>query len=156
MNDRMNEIAEAGTVTSSRRSMLGRSLRFAGGGALALALVGSPVIAGVAAAQDEEEDSGAGVGGGGRIRTGAGGRTRQAGAVAGGGGGGGGQGGGGRQGGGGDGGQGGGGGSLPSVGVGSTVAGDRTLPAMLGVAAAGAAGAALIVHRNAQTEAGKA
>jgi hypothetical protein len=125
--------------TASRRSVIVGSLKLAGGGALALAFAGNPRSARLAAAQDDTYEEGQADDGQGGQGDGGGGRGGD------------GQGGGGR---GGD-GQGGGGrggqdagqvAGVPSVGVGITGGSDGQTASLIGLAAAGAAAAAVLVR----------
>lgn len=141
------EGVEEEEATTSRRGVIVGSLKLAGGGALALAFAGTPGIAHLAAAQEDQDDDGqggdgeGGGGGGGRDRDGDGG------------------GGGGR---GGDGEGGGGGGrggqdaaqvnGVPRTGVGIPGGSDGQTAGLIGLAAAGAAAAAVFVRHRASVE----
>ena len=134
---------EAEAVTASRRSVIVGSLKLASGTAVALALAGTPGMAQIALADSHPAE---GQGGGG----GQGGQ----------GGGGGGQ--GGQGGGGGQGGQGGGGGrgaqggtqvnGVPSTGIGIAGGSDGQTAGLIGLAAVGAAAAAVFVRHRATME----
>jgi hypothetical protein len=130
---RLHSLVEGGFdegASASRRSIIAGSLKLAGGGALALALTSTPGIARLAVADSHEAGQDGG-GGGGR----------------------GGGGGGGGRGGGGGGGQGGGQVSgVPSVGVGIADGSAGQTAGLIGLAAAGAAAAAVFMRHRTDVE----
>ena len=132
-----NEDAE---VMASRRSLIVGSLKLAGGGALALAIAGSPGIARLAAAENHEGGQDGGGGGCGQDG-GGGGRDGQD------------DGGGGRGGRGGQDGQGAGQvNGVPRTGVGIAGASDGQTAGLIGLAAAGAAAAAFFLRQRTSAE----
>ena len=127
---RFQETGDQAPRRATRRGFLLDSAKLAGGGAIALALAGARL--GAASAQDDGGGGGGGLGGGGRRGGGGGGGGRR------------------QADGGGQGGQ---GGALPGVGVGSAFKADgNNLPGLIGVAAAGAAAAAIFTRRASRAE----